>query len=83
MYKFRLLNGGTLYGFRISIDGLRLRIVSADSEPVIPYEVDDVILHSAERFDVEVDIPMDMMNRYTLESSLQGYQVRSFVCLTC
>ena len=86
-YKFRLLNGGTLYGFRISIDGLRMRIVAADSEPVEPYDVDDVILHGAERFDVEVDIPMDMMNRSlwvradTLESSLQGYQVRTFVCL--
>jgi len=84
-YKFRLLNGGTLYGFRISIDGLRMRIIAADSEPVEPYEVDDVILHSAERFDVEVDFPTNMMNRSiwvradTLESSRQGYQVRSYV----
>jgi FtsP/CotA-like multicopper oxidase with cupredoxin domain len=81
-FKFRLLNGGTLYGFRISIDGLPMTIVAADSEPVVPYEVDEVILHSAERFDVEIDIPLDMANTTvwiradTLESIEQGYQVR-------
>ena len=81
-YKFRILNGGTLYGFRISIDGLPMTIVAADSEPVVSYEVDEVILHSAERFDVEIDIPLVMANTAvwiradTLESIEQGYQVR-------
>jgi FtsP/CotA-like multicopper oxidase with cupredoxin domain len=59
-----------------------MTIVAADSEPVVPYEVDEVILHSAERFDVEIDIPLDMANTTvwiradTLESIEQGYQVR-------
>ena len=59
-----------------------MTIVAADSEPVVPYEVDEVILHSAERFDVEIDIPLDMVNTTvwiranTLESIEQGYQVR-------
>ena len=88
-YKLRLLNGGNLYGFRISIDGLPMTIIAADSEPVVPYEVDEVILHSAERFDVEIDIPLDMANKRvwiradTLESKVQGYQVRNLDLTLC
>ena len=61
-----------------------MQIVSADSEPVQPYKVDEVILHSAERFDVIVTIPSEYVNgdRFwikadTLESAIQGYEVRS------
>ncbi len=80
-YVLRLLNGGTMYGFRISIDGLRMKIVAVDSLPVVPYEVNELIIHIAERFDVEVDIPLDMAKKSlwiradTLESEVQGYQV--------
>jgi FtsP/CotA-like multicopper oxidase with cupredoxin domain len=80
-YKFRLLNGGSLYALRMSIDGLSMTIVAADSEPVEPYQVDEVILHAAERFDVEVTIPESLVTNSsfwiradTLESPEQGYQ---------
>ena len=82
-YKFRLLNGGSLFAFRISIDGIPMKIVAADSEPVKPFEVDEVILHSAERFDVEITIPSNIptnssiwIRADTMESEEQGYQVR-------
>ena len=81
-YKLRLLNGGSHYAFRIHIDGISMTIVAADSETVKPYEVDEVILHAAERFDVEITIPSDFtggerfwIRADTLESTKQGYQV--------
>jgi len=60
-YTFRLLNGGSHFAYRISIDGFQMKIVAADSSPVDPYEVDEVILHNGERFDVEITIP-DTLN---------------------
>ena len=83
-YKLRLLNGGSHFAFRIYIEGFPMTIVAADSEPVNPYEVDEVIVHAAERFDVEISIPADLtvgerfwIRADTLESTLQGYQVRN------
>ena len=80
-YKFRLINGGTHYGLRINIANLKMKVVAADSEPVEPVHVDEVFIHTAERFDVEVTIPDDWddgesfwIRADTLESAYQGYQ---------
>lgn len=80
-YKFRLINAGNLFALRISMDGFKFTVVAADSEEVEPYEVDEVILHAAERFDVEIDIPADAeigstswIRADTLESHKQGYR---------
>ncbi len=81
VYKFRFLNGGTHFGFRISIDSIPMTITAADSHPVVPYEVDEIILHTAERFDVEVKISESWesgdvfwIRADTLESRKHGYQ---------
>jgi len=58
-YKFRLINGGQHFGYRITLGGLPLTVLAADSEPVFPVVMDEVILHTAERFEVEVSIPQD------------------------
>ena len=78
-YKFRLINGGANYGLRINIANLKMKIVAADSEPVEPVHVDEVFIHAAERFDVEVTIPDNWDESFwiradTLESAYQGYQ---------
>ena len=80
-YKFRLINGGVMYGLRISIANLKMTVVAADSEPIEPVVVDEVFLHAAERFDVEVTTPDDWapgerfwIRADTVESSHQGYQ---------
>ena len=81
-YKLRIINGGSHYAFRISIDGFVMTVVAADSEQVEAHEVDEIILHAGERFDVEVSIPVDLkgdeqfwIRADTLESTKQGYQV--------
>lgn len=80
-YKFRLINGGVHHGLRINIADLKMKIVASDSEPVEPVVVDEVFLHTAERFDVEVTIPDDWaagqsfwIRADTVESAYQGYQ---------
>ena len=78
-YKFRLINGGVHYGLRINIANLEMTIVGADSEPVEPVKVNEVFLHAAERFDVEVTVPKDWEGSFwiradTVESVYQGYQ---------
>ena len=81
-YKMRLINGGSLYSYRIFIQDFKMTIVAADSEPVEPFEVDEVILHTGERFDVEIAIPSNTaggktfwIRADTLESVKQGYEV--------
>ena len=85
-YKLRLINGGQHFAFRVSIGSIPMQVVAADSEPVHPYEVDEVILHTAERFDVLITIPSEYVHgdRFwiradTLESTVQGYQVSLLV----
>jgi FtsP/CotA-like multicopper oxidase with cupredoxin domain len=80
-YKFRILNAGSMYALRISFDGIKMTIVAADSEQVEPVIADEIIVHAAERFDVEVAIPEDAeigstrwIRADTLESRKQGYQ---------
>ena len=88
-YKFRLINGGVHYGLRINIANLEMTIVGADSEPVEPVTVNEVFLHAAERFDVEVTVPRDWEGSFwiradTVESVYQGYQngVRSILSVS-
>jgi FtsP/CotA-like multicopper oxidase with cupredoxin domain len=40
-YKFKFLNGGSMYALRISFDALKMTIVAADSEQVEPVVKDD------------------------------------------
>ncbi len=82
-YKLRLLNGGSHFAYRMSIDGFSMTIVGADFTPVEPFSVEEVILHNGERFDVEITIPNDSnlqagdtfwIRADTLESRKQGYE---------
>ena len=80
-YKLRLINGGSHFAYRLSIDGFSMSVVAADSGPVAPYEVDEVIIHNAERFDIIIKIPGDLktgesfwIRADTLESRSHGYQ---------
>ena len=80
-YKFRLICASSMYAFRIRIHNFPMTIVAVDSSPVLPYVVDQIVIHAAERFDVEVTIPYDVavgetfwIKADTLESKLQGYQ---------
>ncbi len=82
-YKLRLINAGSVYAFRFYIPGMTLRVVEADSNVVSSsYECNEVILHVAERFTVEIDVPAWTglsnsttlwIHADTLESKILGY----------
>jgi len=55
--RVRLINGSDSSFFRFSIDGHPLNIIASDGQPVMPVEVDDLMICTAERYDFLVDIP--------------------------
>ena len=50
-YRFRLIHTGTMYAFRFSIDGHKLKVMATDGYLVDPVEVDYIAIHSGERYD--------------------------------
>lgn len=79
-YVLRILCGTGLYGLNFSIPGLKLKIVATDGSPVPdPIETDLLFMYPAERFDIEISIPLDMdgstllIAARTHENSEQGY----------
>lgn len=63
-YKLRLLNGGSHFAYRISIDGSPIQNVATDASQVKSksannISLDEVIMHVGERFDVELNIPQE------------------------
>ena len=58
-YQFRLINGAVYHGCRINIADLKMTFVSADYESIAALVLDEVFLHTAEQFNVEVTIPDD------------------------
>ena len=51
IYRFRLIHTGTMYAFRFSIDGHKLKVMATDGYLVAPVEVDYIALHGGERYD--------------------------------
>ena len=52
--RLRLINAGSDTAYRVAIGGHRLTVTHADGFPVMPVEVDNVVLGMGERYDVIV-----------------------------
>ena len=50
-YRFRVIGAQSLYAFRLSIDGHKLKVIATDGHFVNPVDVDFLIVHSGERYD--------------------------------
>lgn len=50
-YRFRLIGVQNYYGFRFSIDGHKLKLISTDGSFVRSVDADYIILHAGERYD--------------------------------
>ena len=50
-YRFRIIGVQSLYGFRFSIDGHKLKLIATDGAFVQPHDVDYIIIHAGERYD--------------------------------
>jgi multicopper oxidase len=54
--RFRLINGSAQSFFRFMLDGHQLEVIAADGQSVRPVIVDNLILATAERYDVLVRV---------------------------
>jgi FtsP/CotA-like multicopper oxidase with cupredoxin domain len=68
--RLRLINGSGSSFFRIAIDGLPLTLIAADGDPVEPLVVDNLVIGTAERYDVLVTLPES--GSYTLHAAALG-----------
>ena len=50
-YRFRVIGVQSLYAFRFSIDGHKLKLIATDGAFVEPQDVDYIIIHAGERYD--------------------------------
>jgi len=68
--RLRLINGSGSSYFRVAIDGLAMTVVAADGEAVRPLEVDNLVLATAQRYDVLVTLPKS--GSHTLHAAALG-----------
>ena len=52
--RFRLINGSTATFFRVALDGHEMKLIAADGQPVVPHTVSNLVMATAERYDVLV-----------------------------
>ena len=52
--RLRLINAGSDTAYRVAVGGHRMTVTHADGFPVVPVEVDNVVLGMGERYDVIV-----------------------------
>ncbi len=55
--RLRLINASGSTYFRVAIDGLTMKVISADGEPIVPVEVENLVMATAQRYDVLVTVP--------------------------
>lgn len=55
--RLRLINVGSDTAFRVAVGGGRLNVIQTDGRPVLPVDVDAVLLSMGERYDVLVTVP--------------------------
>ena len=61
-YRLRFINGGSLYPFRISIDGHKMTLVASDGAELEPTEIESFIFSPGERYDVTVTFDQEIGN---------------------
>lgn len=77
--RLRLINGtGSTY-LRVALDGLGMTVVAADGEAVQPLEVDNLVLATAQRYDVLVTLPES--GSYTLHAAALGLDKQALAVL--
>ncbi|GFR64970.1 laccase-2 [Elysia marginata] len=53
--KFRMIGSGSLYPFRVSIDGHPLTLIASDGYDIVPTVLDAIIINPGERYDFLVE----------------------------
>lgn len=70
-YRFRVIHSGSVYPFKISVDGHQLTVVASDSHDIEHVLADAVIVTPGERYDFEVNATRDVDNYWIRAESLE------------
>ncbi|KAK3105563.1 hypothetical protein FSP39_000555 [Pinctada imbricata] len=70
-YRFRSINAGAGYPFRVSVDNHMLTIVATDGYDVRPMEYESFIIHPGERYDFILNASGPAANYWIRSQSLQ------------
>lgn len=54
--RLRIIDAATSTFFRVQLAGHKMTVIAADSQPCVPFEVDNFILGPGERYDVLIDV---------------------------
>ncbi len=76
-YRFRLIGAQSLFAFRFSIDEHKLTVIASDGHFFQPEEVDYVIVHTGERYDVLVTADQTAENYWIRAETLETNQSNS------
>jgi FtsP/CotA-like multicopper oxidase with cupredoxin domain len=68
--RLRLINSSGSSFFRVAIDGVAMTVIAADGDPVAPIQVDNLMIGTAQRYDVLVSLPES--GSYTLHAAALG-----------
>jgi FtsP/CotA-like multicopper oxidase with cupredoxin domain len=68
--RLRLINGSAATFFRVALDGHTMQLIAADGQPVVPTQVQNLVLATAERYDVLVTVRTS--GSFTLHAAALG-----------
>jgi len=68
--RLRMINSSTATFFRVALDGHDMQLIAADGQPVQPQILDDIVIATAERYDVLVT--MKESGSFTLHAAALG-----------
>ncbi|RVW02226.1 multicopper oxidase family protein [Rhodococcus xishaensis] len=76
--RIRFINAGADTAFRVALGGHRMTVTHTDGFPVVPTEVDAVLIGMAERYDVIVTVGEGV---FPLVASAEGKNAQAFALL--
>ena len=71
-YRFRVINIGTIYPFRISVDQLEITIIASDGYDLKLQLVESFVIHPGERFDFLLRADRQVDNYWIRTKSIGG-----------
>ena len=70
-YRFRVINVGTMYQLRISVDGHNISVMATDGYDIIPQVVESFIINPGERYDFLLEVDQTVKNYWIRANSIQ------------
>ena len=71
-YRFRVINVGTIYPFRISVDQLEITIIASDGYDLKLQLIESFVIHPGERFDFLLRADRQVDNYWIRTKSIGG-----------